>query len=133
MAKSKVVGELNGEQSRLKKEERFKEIDWFYDASLTHSNGKKITQKQWIRILQENGIKMSLETFKRYLDDRGFTKKHKKSVSDTPILKTNTYNVVDDTFLEDEDDESLASQDRQFREIIRKIHESDEFRERWAV
>lgn len=133
VAKSKVVGELNGEQSRLKKEERFKDIDWFYDASLKHSNGKKITQKQWIRILEENGIKMSLETFKRYLDERGYTKKHRKSVIDTPIVKNNTYNVVDDTFLEDEDDEPLAGQDRQFREIVMKIHRSEAFRERWVV
>ena len=133
VAKSKVVGELNGEQSRLKKEERFKEIDWFYDASLTHSNGKKITQKQWLKILKENGIKISLKTFNRYLDERGYTNKHRKSVSDTPIVITNTYNIVDDTFCEDEDDVSLARQDRQFWKIIRIIHESVVFKERWAV
>ncbi len=133
VTKMKVVGELNGEQSRLKKEERFMEIDWFYDASLTHSNGKKITQKQWIRILDENGIKVSIETFKRYLDDRGYTKKHRKSVSDTPILKTNTYNVVNDTFCEKEEDVYLTNQDRQFKKIIRIIHESIEFRRKWCV
>ena len=133
VTKRKVVGELNGEISKLKKEGRFKDIDWFFDASLTKPDGKKITQKQWLEILKENGIKISIETFKRYLNERGYTKKHRKSVSDTTIVKTNTYNAVSDTFLEDEEDEPLAGQDRQFREIVRKIHRSEKFRVKWDV
>lgn len=72
VSKKQVLGSLLGEKNREKKEERYREIDCFYDPSLTLGNGKKITQMQWIRILEENGVKVSLETFKRYLKERFF-------------------------------------------------------------
>ncbi len=120
LTKAKVVGELNGEQSRLRKEERFGDIDLFYDASLTWSNGKKITQKQWVKILEENDIRISTETFKRYLDERGYTQKRVKSVTG------------DDTLERGEECEPLTGPNRKFMVIVEKIHASEEFKERWS-
>ncbi len=74
VSKKQVLGSLLGEKNREKKEERYREIDCFYDPSLTLGNGKKITQKQWIKILEENGVKVSIETFKRYLKERGYSR-----------------------------------------------------------
>ena len=119
VTKMKVVGELNGEQSRLRKEERFWDIDWFYDASLTWSNGKKITQKQWVQILEENGVMISVETFKRYLDERGYTKKRVKCTTG------------DDALERDEECEPLTGPNRQFVVIIEEIHASEKFKQRW--
>ena len=78
VSKKQVLGSLLGEKNREKKEERYREIDCFYDPSLTCGNGKKITQKQWIIILEENGVKVSIETFKRYLKERGYSRKREK-------------------------------------------------------
>ena len=64
--------------------------DWmkwyfFYDPNLSWNNGSKITQEQWLVILKENGIEVSIATFKRYLNDRGFSKKrNKKSIISKP-------------------------------------------------
>ena len=87
-------------------------------------------------ILKENGIEVSIATFKRYLDDRGFSKKrNKKSIISKP--KNTIYNLIrfnNDTFLEEiGDDDTFVSSDRMFREIIGKIHSREEFRKKWAV
>lgn len=137
VSKKQVLGSLLGEKNREKKEERYREIDCFYDPSLTLSDGKKITHKQWIGILEENGVKVSIETFKRYLKERGFSKtnkerKTKKCQKQTNSLTTNTYTFTSDTFSENEEDESSDGQDGQFREIDGRIHDTDEFKRKWT-
>ena len=50
--------------------------------SIEKDDGSKITQEQWIAILKENGIEVSIATFKRYLNDRGYSKRrNSKKVS----------------------------------------------------
>lgn len=51
VSKKQVLGSLLGEKNREKKEERYSEIDYFYDPTITWDNGKKVTQQQWIVIL----------------------------------------------------------------------------------
>jgi hypothetical protein len=81
VSKKQVLGSLLGEDNRRKKEESYNEIDIFYDPTITWEDGSKITQKQWLEILEENGLKMSLRKFKNYLEDRGYTKKRETSKS----------------------------------------------------
>ena len=79
VSKRTVVNEILSEQRTEKKEEKYREIDKFYDHRLTWDNGKKITQKQWVLVLQEKGVKgVSIATFKRYLSERGYSKKRKQ-------------------------------------------------------
>ena len=142
VSKKQVLGSLLGEKNRKKKEEKYSEIDYFYDPNLSLNDGKKITQKQWIEILEENGVIVSLRTFKSYLSDRGFSKTNKrKETKKSATSKPNTINhysirFASCTFWDDEDDiqdDSLINPDRQFKEIIRRIHDTDEFRRKWAV
>ncbi len=78
VSKHTVVAQILSEKRTEKKEEKYREIDLFYDPTITMEDGSKITQKQWVEVLKENGIEISIATFKRYLKDRGFSKKIKK-------------------------------------------------------
>lgn len=142
VSKKQVLGSLLGEKNRKKKEEKYSEIDYFYDPNLSWDNGSKITQEQWLMILKENGVIVSLRTFKSYLSDRGFSKTNKrKEAKKSATSKPNTINhysirFTSCTFWDDEDDildDSLMNPDRQFREIIGRIHNTDEFRMKWDV
>jgi len=142
VGKKQVLGSLLGEKNREKKEERYREIDYFYDPTITWENGKKVTQQQWIEILDENGIMVSLRTFQSYLSDRGYSKSIRKGNKNNATSKSNmnknhhTIRFASCTFLDDEDctlDESWLIHDRKFREIVEGIHSSDEFREKWKV
>lgn len=136
VSKRTVVNEILSERRMEKKEEKYSEIDYFYNPNLSWNDGSKIKQEQWLMILKENGIEVSIATFKRYLDDRGFSKKrNKKSIISKP--KNTIYNSIrfnNDTFLEEiVDNDTFVSSDRMFWEIIGKIHSRDEFRKKWAV
>ena len=48
----------------IRKQLRYKEIDAIYDPTQKHTN------KEWVSILKERGIKISLATFKRYKKER---------------------------------------------------------------
>ena len=141
VSKKQVLGSLLGEQNREKKEERYSEIDYFYDPTITWLNGKKVTQQQWIEILEENGILVSLRTFQLYLSDRGYSKSirkgNKKDATSKPNIHTHyPIRFASCTFSDDDDcilDESLMISERKFREIIEGIHGTDEFREKWKV
>lgn len=140
VSKNQVKGMILGDKNREKKEENYDEIDFFYDPALTWENGKKITQNQWLKILEENGLKMCLRTFKSYLEDRGYTKKRepKKSAK----CKTNIiqpYHLDLDLALSSEEDDcpvyddSCVASNRKFIEIVGKIQGSDGFRSRWRA
>ena len=82
VSKRAVVSEILSENRIEKKEEKYKVIDFFFDHNLTWNDGSRITQKQWIEILKEKGIEVSIASFKRYLNDRGYSKRRKtKKVS----------------------------------------------------
>lgn len=89
VSKKQVLGSLLGEKNREKKEERYSEIDYFYDPTITWENGKKVTQQQWIEILDENGIMVSLRTFQSYLSDRGCSKSIRKDNKNNATSKSN--------------------------------------------
>lgn len=136
VSKRTVVSEILSERKMEKKEKKYSEIDYFYDPNLSWDNGSKITQEQWLMILKENGIEVSIATFKRYLNDRGFSKKrNKKSIISKP--KNTIFNTIrfnDDTFLEEIGaNDTYVSSDRMFREIIARIHDTNEFKERWKT
>lgn len=135
VSKRKVLGEINGERNTLDKEDRYRDIDWFYNPALKRNDGRKITQQQWVDILNENGIKISKKTFQRYLEERGMVKKreNKKETLTNKNKQHPTFILVDDSFSETEEDVCPSGQDRQFRELMDRIHESDEFRRKWAV
>ena len=136
VSKRTVVSEILSERRMEKKEEKYSEIDYFYDPNLSWNNGSKITQEQWLVILKENGIEVSIATFKRYLKDRGFSKKrNKKSIISKP-KKTifNTIRFDDDTFFEEiGNNDSYVSSDIMFREIVGRIHDTNEFKEKWKM
>ena len=140
VSKNQVKGMILGGKNREKKEENYDEIDLFYDPTMTWENGKKITQKQWLKILEENGLKMCLRTFKSYLEDRGYTKKRepKKSArSKTNIIPPYHFDL-DLALSSDEDDcpvydDSWVASNRKFIEIVGKIQGSDGFRARWRA
>ncbi len=136
VSKRTVVSEILSERRMEKKEEKYGEMDFFYDPNLSWNNGSKITQEQWLVILKENGIEVSIATFKRYLNDRGFSKKrNKKSIISKPKkTKKMSIRFNDDTFLEENgDDNFCVSSDRVFREIVGRIQGTDEFKRKWAV
>lgn len=140
VSKKQVLGSLLGEENRRKKEESFNEIDSFFDPTMTWEDGSKITHKQWLEILEENGMKMSLRKFKNYLEDRGFTKKRetKKSARNkTKIISPYHLGLDDALYSEDEDchayDNSWVESNKKFIEIVGKIQGSDGFRARWSV
>lgn len=136
VSKRAVVNEILSEKRMEKKEERYSEIDFFFDPNLSWDDGSKITQKQWVEILKENGIAVSIATFKRYLEDRGYSKKRKKEsiITNTNTIIFNTISFGDDTFEEkDGYNESYVLYERKFKEIIGEIHSTDEFRRKWAV
>lgn len=82
VSKRAVVSEILSEKRMEKKEEKYRMIDCFFDFGITWNDGSKITQEQWIAILKENGIEVSIATFKRYLNDRGYSKRrNSKKVS----------------------------------------------------
>ena len=82
VSKRTVVSEILSEKRIEKKEEKYRMIDCFFDFDITWNDGRKITQEQWIAILKENGIEVSIATFKRYLNDRGYSKRrNSKKVS----------------------------------------------------
>ena len=82
VSKRTVVSEILSEKRIEKKEEKYCMIDCFFDFGITWNDGSKITQEQWIAILKENGIEVSIATFKRYLNDRGYSKRrNSKKVS----------------------------------------------------
>lgn len=140
VSKKQVLGSLLGEDNRRKKEESYNEIDIFYDPTITWEDGSKITQKQWLEILEENGLKMSLRKFKNYLDDRGYTKKietRKSAECKTKIISP--YHLVLDSALSSEEDDSPVCDNswvvsnRKFIEIVGKVQGSDGFRSRWRA
>lgn len=135
VSKRTVVSEILSERRMEKKEEKYSEIDYFYNPNLSWDNGSRITQGQWLVILQENGIEVSIATFKRYLKDRGFSKRRKKeSIITKPNITTQlSIRFSDDTFPEEVVDDTSLSSDRMFREIVSSIHSTDEFRRRWKV
>lgn len=91
VSKKQVLGSLLGEKNREKKEERYSEIDYFYDPTITWDNGKKVTQQQWIVILEENGILVSLRTFQSYLSNRGYSKSIRKVNKKDATSKSNIH------------------------------------------
>lgn len=141
VSKKQVLGCLLGEKNREKKEERYREIDYFYDPTITWENGKRVTQQQWIEILEENGIMVSLRTFQSYLSNRGYSKSIRKGNKNNATSKSNmsnhyTIRFASCTFLDEEEctlDESWIVSDRKFREIVEGIHGTDEFRAKWKV
>ena len=136
VSKREVVSEILSEKRIEKKEEKCRMIDCFFDFGITWSDGSKITQEQWIAILKENSIEVSIATFKRYLKDRGYSKrrKNKKVSLPKPIYNHFSIRFNDDTFDEEvEHDESLVSFGRKFAEIIERYHDSDEFRKTWRA
>ena len=137
VSKMTVANRIRSEQRTERKEERYCDIDYFYDPTIRWDNGKKITQEQWIAILKENGIEVSIASFKRYLGERGYSKKrnHRKVSSPTPIYNNYSIRFGNDTFLDETDgsNEHLSSSNRKFMEIVEGIHESDEFRAEWRL
>ena len=123
-----------------KREESYNEIDYFYDPTITWEDGSKITQEQWLEILEENGLKMSLRKFKNYLEDRGYTKKRETRKS--AECKTNIippYHLDLDVALSSEEndcpiyDEYWLESNRRFVEIVDRIQGGDEFRKKWRA
>jgi hypothetical protein len=140
VSKKQVLGSLLGEENRRKKEESYNEIDSFYDQTMTWEDGSKITHKQWLDILEENGIKMSLRKFKNYLEDRGYTKKRettKSAESKTNIIHPYHLGLHSALSSEEDDcpvyDNSMVESNRKFIEIVGKIQGSDGFRARWRA
>lgn len=136
VSKREVVSEILSEKRIEKKEEKYRMIDCFFGFDITWDDGSKITQEQWIAILKENGIEVSIATFKRYLKDRGYSKRRKNKKVSLPKPIYNHYSIRfnDDTFDEEvEHDESLVSFGRKFAEIIERYHDSDEFRKTWRA
>ena len=136
VSKRNVVSEILSEKRIEKKEEKYRMIDYFFDFGMIWNDGSKITQEQWIAILKENGIEVSRATFKRYLNDRGYSKrrKNKKVSSPKPIYNNNTIRFSDDTFeKKDGHNEFSVSFDNKFVEIIERLHNSDEFRAKWRA
>ncbi len=136
VSKREVVSEILSEKRIEKKEEKYRMIDCFFDFGITWNDGSKITQEQWIAILKENGIEVSIATFKRYLNDRGYSKRKKSKKVSLPKPIYNNYPIrfSDDTFDEEvEHDESLVPFDKKFVEIIERLHNSDEFRAKWRA
>ena len=140
VSKKQVLGSLLGEENKRKKEESFNEIDLFYDPTMTWQDGGKITHKQWLDILEENGLKMSLRKFKNYLEDRGYTKKRettKSAESKTNIIQP--YHLdLDSALSSDEDDcpvfdNSWSAANRKFWVIVERMHESPEFQTTWST
>ena len=120
-----MVSEILSEQRTERKEEKYNDIDYFYDPTIRWDNGKKITQEQWIAILKENGVEVSIATFKRYLSERGYSKKRnqRKVSSPTPIYNNYSIRFGNDTFLDETDgsNEHLSSSNRKFMEIVEGI------------
>ena len=121
VSKKQVLGSLLGEENRRKKEESFNEIDLFYDPTMTCEDGSKITQKQWLKILEDNGLKMSLRKFKGYLEDRGYTKKRKpkkSAESNTKIIQPYHLDLHSALSSEEDDcpvyDDSWVASNRKF-------------------
>ena len=136
VSKRKVVSEILSEKRIEKKEEKYRMIDCFFDSCITWDDGSKITQEEWIAILKENGIEVSIATFKRYLNDRGYSKRRKNKKVSLPKPIYNHYSIrfSDDTFEEkDGHNELLVSFGRRFMEIIERYHDSDEFSTKWRV
>ena len=136
VSKREVVSEILSEKRIEKKEEKYRMIDCFFDFDITWNDGSRITQQQWIAILKENGIEVSIATFKRYLNDRGYSKRrnNKKVSLPKPIYNNNTIRFSDDTFEEkDGHNEFSVSFDKRFVEIIERLHSSDEFRAKWRA
>lgn len=140
VSKNTVVLQILSEKKTEEKEEKYREIDFFYEHNLAWNDGRKITIEQWVSILNENGIELSKATFNRYLKERGYSRNKKrkrvKNITSKPnIDNQHTIRLRDDTF-GDEDcslDESLMVSDRKFREIVDTLHGTDEFRKRWKV
>ena len=140
VSKKQVLGSLLGEENKRKKEESFNEIDLFYDPTMTWEDGSKITHKQWLEILEENGIKISIRKFKNYLEDRGYTKKRepkKSAESKTNIIHPYHLDLHPALSPEEDDcqdqDGSWTASNRKFIEIVGKIQGSDGFRARWRA
>ena len=140
VSKKQVLGSLLGEENKRKKEKSYKEIDFFYDPTMTWEDGSKITQKQWLEILEENGMKMSLRKFKNYLEDRGYTKKRepkKSAESKTNIIQPYHLDLHSALFSEEDDcpvyDDSWVASNRKFIEIVGKVQGSDGFRAKWRA
>ena len=136
VSKRNVVSEILSENRIEKKEEKYRMIDCFFDTSITWDDGRKITQEEWIAILKENGIEVSIATFKRYLNERGYSKrrKNKKVSLPNPIYNHYSIRFSDDTFEEKNGhNELLVSFGRKFIEIIERFHNSDEFRAKWRA
>ena len=77
VSKRAVVSEILSEQRTERKEERYSDIDYFYDSNIRWDNGKKITIKQWLEILRENGVEVSIATFKSTLVREGLVKERR--------------------------------------------------------
>lgn len=139
VSKNTVVLQILSEKKTEKKEEKYSEIDYFYEHNLAWNDGKKITIEQWVSILNENGIELSKATFNRYLKDRGYSRnkriKRVKNITSKPNMNNqHTIRLRDDTLGDDEDcalDESLMVSDRRFQEIVDTIHSTEVFREKW--
>lgn len=136
ISKRNVVSEILSEKRIEKKEEKYRMIDYFFDSGTTWNDGSKITQEQWIAILKENGVDVSIATFKRYLNDRGYSKRrnNKKVSLPKPIYNNHSIRFSDDTFeKKDGHNEFSVSFDNKFVEIIERLHNSDEFRAKWRA
>jgi hypothetical protein len=140
VSKRTVVNRILSEQNTERKEEKYNDIDCFYDPKVRWENGKKITQEQWLGILKENGIEITLRSFQRYLELRGYSKPRKRTKSlknditkhniihNTIILGNVVFSDTDDAF-----NETCISSNRKFLEVVEKIHRNDEFITKWRA
>lgn len=140
VSKRTVVNRILSEQNTERKEEKYNDIDCFYDPKVRWENGKKITQEQWLGILKENGIEITLRSFQRYLEVRGYSKPRKRTKSqknditkhniihNTIILGNVVFSDTDDAF-----NETCISSNRKFLEVVEKIHRNDEFITKWRA
>lgn len=74
ISKGEAVGRINGKKRTEKKEMKYERIDTLYDPTI------KRTRKEWVEFLNENGVDVTLPTFKNFLSEYGYTKSRVKKV-----------------------------------------------------
>ncbi len=72
---------LAAQQYRKKKEMKYERIDALYDPKT------KRTRKEWVEFFNENGVDVTLSTFKNFLTEYGYTKSRVKKVNPRKVRK----------------------------------------------
>lgn len=116
-----VKSVANSINAQLKGQATFEDIDYFYEPNET-LNGKRISNSKWVEILNENGVKVSLSTFKRYLNDKGYSTSKTNKTGSLEIVKNNhrSFTISDELVFED-----YYNSNKRFMEICNKIHFGD--------